>query len=105
MRKIAIVAIVLLSSLAARAGDGPADADAHLNESYKALMSRLAPADQQRLRDAQRAWIAFRDKECSFRAQGSERASASALANARCIATLDQERADALRHQLECPQG
>ncbi|RUW68199.1 lysozyme inhibitor LprI family protein, partial [Mesorhizobium sp. M1E.F.Ca.ET.063.01.1.1] len=44
-----------------------ASADTALNAVYKGLSGRLAPADQQRLRDAQRAWIPFRDKECAFR--------------------------------------
>ncbi|MGT2468229.1 lysozyme inhibitor LprI family protein [Mesorhizobium atlanticum] len=46
-----------------------ASADAGLNAVYKALAARLAPADLKRLRDAQRAWIPFRDKECAFRTQ------------------------------------
>ncbi|TGQ03457.1 DUF1311 domain-containing protein, partial [Mesorhizobium sp. M4B.F.Ca.ET.215.01.1.1] len=42
-------------------GKGPEVTGAKLNAAYKALSGHLAPADQQRLRDAQRAWIPFRD--------------------------------------------
>ena len=105
------VSLVIATTLAgasfapAHATDIPAKADAQLNANYKALLSALGPDDQQRLRDAQRAWIAFRDKECSFRAQGTSGGSASALANANCIAERSQQRADALKRELNCPEG
>ena len=37
--------------------------DKELNIKYVKLMSALAPADKQALRNAQRQWIAFRDAE------------------------------------------
>ena len=40
--------------------------DAELNRLYKALMATLEKEDQDRLRAAQRAWIAYRDAEYSF---------------------------------------
>ena len=105
-RPLLAFAIALTSlSFFARASDIPAEADAALNANYKALLAALDAADQNRLRDSQRAWIAFRDKECAFRSQGSARGSASALANANCIADLSRQRADALKHQLDCPEG
>jgi uncharacterized protein YecT (DUF1311 family) len=36
-------------------------ADADLNTVYVAVQKKSEPADQKRLRDAERAWIAFRD--------------------------------------------
>jgi hypothetical protein len=68
-------------------------------------MAQLDAADQVRLRDAQRAWIAFRDKDCSFRAQGGNGGSASALASSNCVAELTRERSAALKRVLDCPQG
>ena len=40
--------------------------DATLNENYRKLMDRLDDAQKKALRDAQRAWIASRDKSCHF---------------------------------------
>lgn len=37
--------------------------DKELNIKYNNLMSALAPADKQALRNAQRQWVAFRDAE------------------------------------------
>lgn len=39
-------------------------ADKHLNTVYKERRSELDDTGQQVLRDAQRAWITFRDAEC-----------------------------------------
>ena len=38
--------------------------DVRLNGAYKATLGALAPERRDDLRDAQRAWIAFRDAEC-----------------------------------------
>jgi uncharacterized protein YecT (DUF1311 family) len=106
------IALFFLSLLAmagpARADgcDGAADcqaqakaADGTLNSAYKSLMAALPEADQGRLRDSQRAWIAFRDKECVFRA--SRYPNAAATARDACVAGLTQQRGAALGALLE----
>ena len=40
--------------------------DARLNENYKRLMSKLSAKRRNALREAQRAWVKFRDTNCSF---------------------------------------
>ena len=40
--------------------------DKLLNREYKELMTILSPEEKVRLRDAQRAWISFRDAETEF---------------------------------------
>lgn len=82
-----------------------ASADAALNAVYKALAGRLAPADQQRLRDAQRAWIPFRDKECAFRTQPYADGSVYSSLVGTCKAELTEARLTQLQHQLQCPEG
>ena len=64
MQRILLIAFAGLIAARALASD----ADLSLNESYKALMSRLEDGNRDRLRDAQRAWLAFRDKDCAARA-------------------------------------
>jgi uncharacterized protein YecT (DUF1311 family) len=41
------------------------DMDSQLNESYKQIIGKLVPAQAQSLREAQRAWLAFRDSDCA----------------------------------------
>ena len=82
-----------------------ASADAGLNAVYKALAARLAPADLKRLRDAQRAWIPFRDKECAFRTQPYADGSIYSSLVGACKAELTKARLAQLQHQLQCPEG
>lgn len=39
--------------------------DSQLNEQYKQIIGKLVPAQAQSLREAQRAWLAFRDSDCA----------------------------------------
>ncbi|WP_246672126.1 MULTISPECIES: lysozyme inhibitor LprI family protein [unclassified Mesorhizobium] len=82
-----------------------ASADAGLNAVYKVLAGRLAPADLKRLRDAQRAWIPFRDKECAFRTQPYADGSVYSTLVETCRAELTKARLAQLQHQLQCPEG
>jgi|GEM_PF-489071 len=82
-----------------------ASADTALNAVYKALAARLAPADLKRLRDAQRAWISFRDKECAFRTQPYSDGSVYSSLVETCRAELTKARLAQLQHQLQCPEG
>lgn len=82
-----------------------AAADAALNAVYKALAGRLAAADLGRLREAQRAWIPFRDKECAFRAQPYADGSVHSSLVEACKAELTKARLAQLQHQLQCPEG
>jgi len=104
MLRNAVAGLVLCAFLAvpAAARDDAAHADAELNAAYQALLAQLGDGDRQRLRDAQRAWIAFRDRECAFRTQGR---ADSAAAAADCAAELTQQRTEALRRQLDCREG
>ena len=39
--------------------------DARLNQTYRKAMDGLTPGEKDRLKTAQRAWVAFRDADCS----------------------------------------
>ena len=40
--------------------------DVRLNKAYKEVMGQLSPARKNQLREAQRAWLKYRDANCSF---------------------------------------
>ncbi|RTM11220.1 MAG: DUF1311 domain-containing protein [Hyphomicrobiales bacterium] len=82
-----------------------ASADAALNAVYKALSGRLGHADLERLREAQRAWIPFRDKECAFRTQPYADGSVYPSLVGVCKEELTKTRLAQLQHQLQCPEG
>ncbi len=78
------------------------DADQALNANYKALMGQLDAGNQARLRDAQRAWLGFRDKECAFKAQGQANTAKATAVQAACLEELTGLRAEQLQRELDC---
>jgi uncharacterized protein YecT (DUF1311 family) len=79
-------------------------ADTALNEVYRSLMVKLDAANQTRLRDAQRAWVAFRDKECVFRTGGGtgQEGTIWPMLMLKCDTELTTARTRELRAQLKC---
>lgn len=82
-------------------------ADKKLNELYKKLQARDAAAGEAQqktsLRDAQRAWIKFRDSECAYETIGFEGGSIEPLVHASCMAELTDQRNQTLQRLLNNP--
>ncbi|NKC23331.1 DUF1311 domain-containing protein [Ochrobactrum oryzae] len=93
------------SEITACFGDDEKAADSTLNKLYQSLMHVLSDADKQRLRDAQRAWISFRDKECTFRVAPYADGSIAPSLTASCVTALTAQRVVDLRQQVNCEEG
>lgn len=84
-------------------------ADAKLNETYGELRGLLSASEKIRLRDAERIWITYRDKECQFEAMGSEGGTDHAKEIAVCLADktnihlAELRRIVACKRDNECP--
>lgn len=76
-------------------------ADDTMNQAYRELMT-VQEGDTARLRDAQRAWIVFRDSECTFQTAASENGSIHAMEYSGCLTTLTKERTRELKKALAC---
>jgi len=74
--------------------------DAILNRDYRALMGRLDEAQQEKLKTAQRAWIALRDADCDFPSELVRGSLASVMA-AECFQTHTADRVLALRRYID----
>src|SRR5690606_19485021 len=112
MRRLVLaVAALSLACPAALADSDPAadfqKADKTLNDTFKQIEHRLSDdADgKSRLVRAQRAWIAFRDAECTFQSSGDDGGSAAPLVIASCKAALTAERDKQLKAYLSCQEG
>jgi uncharacterized protein YecT (DUF1311 family) len=57
-----IVSLLVFAIILARAQTTPREADQYLNTGYKAAMQQLPAATREKLRSAQRAWLAFVEK-------------------------------------------
>ena len=83
--------------------------DARLNRNYRAILDQLDNADdKEAVRNAQRAWIAFRDADCRSYVSDTW-GSVSRLEGAQCLADRTEERADQLEaflqnHSMKVPK-
>ncbi|MEI2299587.1 lysozyme inhibitor LprI family protein [Ensifer sp. MJa1] len=81
--------------------------DAELNSLYKQMALRLKD-DQDAAKllvSAQKAWIAFRDAECSFSASGVDGGSAYPMVLVQCRDGLTRKRVADFKAYLACPEG
>lgn len=67
-------------------------ADAKLNQLYKQLAAKAEGGEKNALRDAQRAWVAYRDKECIYETSGSEGGSIRPMEEWQCATALTDAR-------------
>ena len=73
--------------------------NARLNDNYKKLMSKLSPNRKKKLREAQRAWIKFRETNCDFYFD-PDGGSAARIAAIDCSVTTTAARAKELKDLL-----
>lgn len=79
-------------------------ADKALNQAYAKLIAEASPAGRERLRAAQRAWIAFRDLDCAARA-GARGGSFYPASLSLCLERATDARTETLKAELACAEG
>lgn len=82
-----------------------AAADRALNARYAAVVGGVSPATKLLLRDAQRSWIAFRDRQCVFEASGVRGGSAYPMIYSGCLARVTKDRTRDLDRFGRCEEG
>lgn len=84
-----------------------ANDDKTLNAKYQELLGRLGdlPDTAAALKDAQRAWIKFRDAECTFASSGVAGGSIQPMVVADCQRIITEERIEAFDVYLNCAEG
>ncbi len=86
-------------------GSNFATADKKLNQIYQQLIKSLQPQEQQMLRDAQRTWVAFRDKHCAFVANPNQGGSIYPSIVDACATKQTVLRSQQLNAKLHCAEG
>lgn len=69
-----------------------AAADKKFNLLYQQLTAKAEANEKTALRDAQRAWVAYRDKECAYETVGSEGGSIRPMEELMCVTALTNAR-------------
>lgn len=78
--------------------------DEEMAKTYRHLMSKVDKQAKIKLRDAQRAWIKFRDTNCDFEGTGTLGGSAHSWVVTSCKSRVTVKRTEELRAWLLCEQ-
>jgi len=76
-------------------------ADAELNQVYRKLVSILDNEEKAQLKDAQTAWLKYRDANCSFVADQFKGGSMRPMVAGLCLADMTKNRTIELRGQIK----
>lgn len=89
------------------AGQAFKAADKELNTLYQQITGRLKnnPDGKKLLVNAQRAWVSFRDAECTFSASGVAGGSVYPLVYSSCLTAVTKARVETLKQYLKCEEG
>jgi uncharacterized protein YecT (DUF1311 family) len=93
------------TDLTACAGARAQASDAALNVIFQKLLAKISEDGRTRLRNAERAWLAYRDKQCAFDTMASEGGSIHPMVEAECRRGLTQAQTAHLAAQLSCSEG
>jgi uncharacterized protein YecT (DUF1311 family) len=83
------------------AADAYKAADAVLNQVYKQLVAKLETEEKAQLKEAQTAWLKYRDTNCDFVADQYKGGTMRPMIHANCLADVTSKRTAELRTQIE----
>jgi uncharacterized protein YecT (DUF1311 family) len=87
------------------AGQEYASQDKKLNVGYSQYRSRLSKSQQNQLKDAQVAWIRYRDLSCDFESSAVEGGSAHQMVRYGCLTEKTAARLREITKLMECKEG
>ena len=76
-------------------------ADATLNRVYQQLVAMLEPEEKSQLKEAQTAWIKYRDANCEFVADQYKGGSIRPMIYGLCLADVTRNRTSELKDQIK----
>lgn len=83
------------------AGKAYEAADASLNQTYRRLVAMLDDEDEAQLKEAQSAWLKFRDLNCEFVADQFRGGTMRPMAYGNCLADVTTRRTTELKAQIK----
>ena len=76
--------------------------DGRLNAVYRKLVGKLDAREKEQLKTAQKAWLAYRDAECTYTVRNNEGGSIYPLVWSGCLTTQTEMRIKQLQAHLDC---
>jgi uncharacterized protein YecT (DUF1311 family) len=79
--------------------------DAKLNELYRAMTKKYDARNQALLLASERAWLTYRDAECTFETAPTANGSIHSLVYYECLSGKTAARVKELNEQMNCQEG
>ena len=76
-------------------------ADATLNQVYRQLVAKLEEEEKAQLKEAQTAWLKYRDTNCDFVADQYKGGTMRPMIAAMCLADMTKDRTTELKTQIK----
>lgn len=83
------------------AGKEYKSADVTLNQVYRQLVAKLDDEEKAELKDAQNAWLKYRDANCTFVADQYKGGTIRPMIEGLCLADVTRNRTAELRNQIK----
>lgn len=83
------------------AGKEYKEADVLLNQVYRQLVAKLDDEEKSQLKEAQTAWLKYRDSNCEFVADQYKGGSIRPTIHGLCLAEMTRNRTTELRNQIK----
>jgi len=83
------------------AGKAYEAADAELNQVYKKLSSMVDDEEKAQLKEAENAWIKYRDLNCDFVADQYKGGSIRPMVHGNCLADVTRNRTKEIKSQIQ----
>jgi uncharacterized protein YecT (DUF1311 family) len=80
-------------------------ADAQLNALYRQMMAKYDEADREKLKAAEKAWLAYRDAECDYETASSIGGTIHPMVETMCQTDKTKARIKELKSQRDCEEG
>ena len=77
------------------------EADAALNRAYGLAVKEGSPEHREKLRTAQRAWLAYRDAECAWESGRYEGGTLAPVTYGQCLVDLTRARVEAIEAAMK----
>ena len=83
------------------AGKEYKEADVVLNQVYRQLIAKLDDEEKSQLKEAQTAWLKYRDSNCEFVADQYKGGSIRPMIHGLCLAEMTRNRTSELKQQIK----
>lgn len=81
------------------------ESNAKLNKVYGSYLKELSPSEQMLLKDSQRLWNQFRDKDCEFESSPVKNGSMFMYVKSACLIEKTERRTFELTNMADCKRG